>query len=123
MPDHATPNLPSRDLATTATFYAALGFKEHFRDAGWLILARGPLVLEFFLHPGLDGRANYAGSCLRVADARGLHAAFARAGLSADPRAIPRLTPPVDQPWGFREFALVDPDGNLLRGLEPLATS
>jgi catechol 2,3-dioxygenase-like lactoylglutathione lyase family enzyme len=121
MSDRATPNLPSRDLAATVRFYAALGFEERFRDDGWLILERGPLLLEFFPHPALEPRANYAGSCLRVADAGALHAAFARVGLPTDARAIPRLTPPVDQPWGFREFALVDPDGNLLRGLEPLA--
>lgn len=120
MDDRSTPNLPSRDFAATAHFYARLGFEETFRDGGWMILDRGPLRLEFFPHPALDPRANYAGSCLRVADARALYAAFARAGLPASHTAVPRLTPPVDRPWGFREFALVDPDGNLLRGLEPL---
>ena len=121
MTDRATPTLPSRDLAATSAFYARLGFREAFRDAGWLVVTRGALQLEFFPHPELDPRANYAGCCLRVADARGLHAAFEAAGLPADRCAIPRLTPPVDRPWGFREFALVDADGNLLRGLEPLA--
>ena len=29
-------------------------------------------------------------------------------------------TSPVDQPWGMREFVVVDPDGNLLRCLAPL---
>lgn len=117
--DRATPNLPSRDFAATAAFYARLGFDEVFRDDGWMILARGALQLEFFPHATLDPRANYAGSCLRVDDARALHAAFAAAGLPE--RGIPRLTPPVDEPWGFRMFALVDLDGNLLRGLEPLS--
>ena len=120
MSDRVTPTLPSRDLGATSAFYAQLGFREMFRDGGWLIVARGALQLEFFPYPGLDPCANYAGCCLRVADARALHAAFSGAGLPAAPGAIPRLTAPVDQPWGFREFALVDPDGNLLRGLEPL---
>lgn len=40
VPDRATPTLPSRDLAATARFYAALGFAERFRDAGWLIVER-----------------------------------------------------------------------------------
>lgn len=119
MTDRATPNLPSRDFDATAAFYARIGFHEVFRDAGWMILARDTLQLEFFPHATLDPRENYAGSCLRVDDARALHAAFATAGLAE--RGIPRLTPPVDEPWGFRLFALVDPDGNLLRGLEPLA--
>jgi len=38
MPDHATPNLPSRDFETTSRFYGALGFTETWRDAGWMIL-------------------------------------------------------------------------------------
>lgn len=120
MEDRATPTLPSRDLATTSAFYARLGFQEVFRDAGWLIVTRGTIQVEFFPHPTLDPWQNYAGCCLRVADARALHESFGSAGLSADPRDIPRLTPPRDQPWGFREFALVDADGNLLRGLEAL---
>lgn len=120
MVDRVTPTLPSRDLAATAAFYERLGFHEVFRDSGWLILTRGPLQLEFFPHPTLDPWQNYAGCCLRVADARSLHEAFRAAGLPNDPRAIPRLTPPVDQPWGFCEFALVDADGNLLRGLQQL---
>lgn len=123
MTDRATPNLPSRDFDATVDFYARLGFAQRYRDAAWLILTRGDLQLEFFPHPDLDPYANYAGTCLRVADARGLHGAFTTAGLPTDPTAIPRLTPPADRPWGFVEFALVDPDGNLLRGLTPLEPS
>lgn len=122
MSDRATPTLPSRNLAATSAFYARLGFREVFRDAGWLIVVREALQLEFFPHPALDPWTNYAGCCLRVADARALHAAFCAAGLPVDPGAIPRLTAPVDRPSGFREFALLDADGNLLRGLEPLST-
>ena len=46
MTDRATPNLPSRDFEATARFYAALGFTESWRDAGWMILRRGDLTLE-----------------------------------------------------------------------------
>jgi catechol 2,3-dioxygenase-like lactoylglutathione lyase family enzyme len=120
MTDRVTPTLPSRDLMATSVFYTRLGFREVFRDTGWLIVARGPLQLEFFPHPALDPWTNYGGCCLRVDDAQALHDAFSAAGLPVDPRSIPRLTPPRAQPWGFREFALVDLDGNLLRGLEPL---
>ena len=120
MSDRVNPTLLSRNLAGTSAFYVRLGFREVFRDAGWLIVGRGALQLEFFPHPALDPWANHAGCCLRVADARALHETFGAAGLPADPGAIPRLTPPIDQPWGFREFALVDADGNLLGGLEPL---
>jgi catechol 2,3-dioxygenase-like lactoylglutathione lyase family enzyme len=121
MADRATPNLPSRDLAVTSRFYQALGFEESFRDGGWLILRRGDVQLEFFPFPGLDPFQNYAGCCLRVDDLDALHAAFSAAGLPTDNRSVPRLTSPADQPWGFRFFALVDADGNLVRCLSPLA--
>ncbi|OLT98685.1 hypothetical protein BVK87_31485 [Achromobacter denitrificans] len=51
MTDQATPNLPSRDFDSTAAFYERLGFGIVFRDAGWMILQRGDLMLEFFAHP------------------------------------------------------------------------
>jgi hypothetical protein len=50
---------------------------------------------------------------VRLPEVDGLHACFAEAGL---PRSgIPRLVAPDDKPWGMREFALVDPDGSLIR--------
>lgn len=52
MTDQATPNLPSRDFDSTAAFYERLGFGIVFRDAGWMILQRGDLMLEFFAHRG-----------------------------------------------------------------------
>lgn len=55
MTDQATPNLPSRDFDSTAAFYERLGFGIVFRDAGWMILQRGDLMLEFFAHPRLAG--------------------------------------------------------------------
>ena len=122
MPDRATPNLPSRDLIATSRFYAQLGFHETFRDAGWLIVERGSIQIEFFPAADVDPLTNIAGCCIRVADATSLHESFGAANLSTSPRVTPRITPPVDRPWGFREFAVVDLDGNLLRCLSPLAT-
>jgi catechol 2,3-dioxygenase-like lactoylglutathione lyase family enzyme len=97
-----------------------MGFREAFRADGWLVLERGSLQLEFFPCAKLDPRTNIASCCLRVSDAHALHEAFAAANFATSTRAIPRITAPVDQPWGFREFSVVDPDGNLLRCLEPL---
>lgn len=39
-----------RDFDSTAAFYERLGFGIVFRDAGWMILQRGDLMLEFFAH-------------------------------------------------------------------------
>ena len=49
----------------------------------------------------------------RVLDAESIYRAFALAELPR--RGIPRLDALEDKPWGMREFAMVDPDGNLIR--------
>ena len=118
MADRSTPNLPSRDFAATEAFYARLGFVTRYRDDGWMILERGGMVAEFFSHPGCDPRTSWASACLRVDDLDALYRDFAATGLSADPRAIPRLTPPEHRPPVPRMFALVDPDGSLWRCLQ-----
>ena len=105
-------------IAETERFYAALGFGRAFRDAGWMILSRGPLEIEFFAHPGLDPAASWFSACVRVADVDALHGAWAGAGLPAE--GVPRLTGLRDEPSGFRMFALIDPNGSLLRCLSPL---
>ena len=119
MLDRATPNLPSRDLTATSLFYAQLGFKETFKDDGGLILQRDTIQIEFFPWTPLDPKTNIASCCLRVTDCRSLHQAFGEANLPASHLHIPRISEPVEQPWGLTEFALIDPDGNLLRCLSP----
>ena len=118
MRERITANLPAQSLDAAQVFYARLGFETAFRDEGWLILRRGPLELEIFPHPGLDPAASAASACVRVADADRLHADWSSAGLPAT--GIPRMTEPRDEPFGWRLFAVVDPDGNLLRVLSPI---
>ena len=117
--DRITANLPSRDFAATEAFYAALGFQPAFRDDGWMILTRGPLEVEFFPWPALDPfSSSRLGLCSRRSIWTRCWPNGADSGLSPDPRAIPRLTGVVKQPGVPRMFALVDPDGSLLRVLE-----
>lgn len=115
MADHATPNLPSRDFDRTAAFYGALGFTVHWRDAGWMILERGTLKLEFFPFPDLDPLASSFGSCLRLDDLDAFYAVAKGTGLPETTIGQPRLHPPRVEPWGGRVGALIDPDGTLLR--------
>jgi catechol 2,3-dioxygenase-like lactoylglutathione lyase family enzyme len=119
MRDRITANLPVRDLDAAQAFYARMGFETAFRDDGWLVLRRGSLELEMVPHPALDPSASIASACVRVNDADALHRDWMAAGLPAT--GIPRMTAPEDQPFGWRLFALVDPDGNLLRVLSPLS--
>jgi catechol 2,3-dioxygenase-like lactoylglutathione lyase family enzyme len=117
MRERVTANLPARSLDETAAFYDALGFAVAFRDQGWLILRRGELEIEFFPHPGLDPWTSWFSACVRVADADRLRAEWGGAGLPSD--GIPRMTTVADEPSGWRSFALVDPNGSLLRCLSP----
>lgn len=113
--DLAIPILPSRSLAGTLAFYGRLGFKGQIVGAGdaYAILTRGDLELHFFLHATLAPEESWAGCYLRVADVEPLYASFAAANLPA--HGIPRMTAIEDKPWGMREFAVIDEDGNLLR--------
>lgn len=115
MTDHATPNLPARDFAATAAFYAKLGFEEGYRSDGWMILSRGGLTLEFFPWPDLDPYQSSFGSCLRVDDLPGLMAQVEASGVPDARQGIPRYHPPRREESGLTIAYLIDPDGSLLR--------
>jgi len=115
MTDIATPNLPSRNFEKTSQFYAVLGFRESWRDKGWMILKRGDLTLEFFPYPDLDPLTSSFGSCLRLDDLDSFYAICKAAGLLEMHKGQPRLHPPRVEPWGGRVGALIDLDGTLVR--------
>jgi len=114
--DRSTPNLPSVDLDRAAAFYAQLGFTVGFKDDGWMILERGPLVLEFYpvpSGPNLTGSA-----CLRVDDLDALHGAFSVIPPMLEFCRTTTGVMPIREADGLRMFILVDPEGNLLRCLD-----
>jgi len=115
MTDHATPNLPSRDFEASALFYAALGFKEDWRDNGWMILRREGLTLEFFPHSDLDPLSSWFSCCLRLDDLDAFYARSKAAGIAESCSGQPRLHPPRTEESGIRIAYLVDPDGTLVR--------
>lgn len=118
MADHATPNLPSRDLDATVSFYGALGFETAYRDPGWLILTRGGVTLEFFPDPEVDPETTSSGCCLRLDEVDPFYAVCRDAGIPEASRGWPRLHPPRVEESGMRIGALIDPDGTLLRLVE-----
>jgi catechol 2,3-dioxygenase-like lactoylglutathione lyase family enzyme len=118
MTDVITANLPARNFDETARFYERLGFQIGFQDEDWMILSRGSLEIEFFPHPELEPHTSWFSACVRVADVDRLYRDWSSAGLPD--HGIPRMTAPLDEPWGFRMFALVDPNGSLLRCMSPL---
>ncbi len=115
MGDIATPNLPSRDFEATARFYEKLGFSESWRDAGWMILERGELTLEFFPHPDLDPASSWFSCCFRLEDVGGFFDLVLAAGVPETTEGWPRAHRPKQEPWGGLVGALIDPDGTLIR--------
>jgi catechol 2,3-dioxygenase-like lactoylglutathione lyase family enzyme len=113
--DKAIPSLPSRSILATVAFYRSLGFDgdSHAFDANYAVLTRGAIELHFFAHPQLDPATSWAGCYLRVVDVEEIYQAFARCKLALS--GIPRMDSFEKKPWGLREFAIVDLDGNLLR--------
>ena len=54
-----------------------------------------------------------AGCYIRVVDVKSIYETFKSRNLPSI--GIPRMDALEDKPWGLREFAVVDLDGNLLR--------
>ncbi|UYO96899.1 bleomycin resistance protein [Microbacterium sp. M28] len=121
MTDHAVPNLPSRDFDATITFYGGFGFGLVHRDAGWLILRRRSLQLEFFAFPGLVPEESSFMCSIRVDDVDELYRQIRATGVIEASVGFPRLHPVEPQPWGQRAGFLVDPDGTQLNLIENVA--
>jgi hypothetical protein len=112
--DTAIPILPSRSLGDTLAFFRRLGFEGKIHSHGdYAILTRGTVELHFFTHRELRPAESSAGCYIRVSDVESIYRAFASAELAR--KGIPRQDTLEDKPWRMREFAIVDPDGNLLR--------
>jgi len=103
------PVLPTTDLDETIAFYSRLRFTVWSRYEGdYVVLGRDLQEMHFFLMPHLDPQASFHGCYWRTEDAPALYNEFSAAGLSG-------LQNMEDKPWGMREFAFVDPHGNLIR--------
>ena len=113
--DIAIPILPSRSVNDTLAFYRRLGFDGKIFGApySYAILTRGTVELHFFTHQELRPSESNASCYIRVSDVDSLYQAFALAQLPR--KGIPRQDALEAKPWGMREFAIVDPDGNLIR--------
>jgi catechol 2,3-dioxygenase-like lactoylglutathione lyase family enzyme len=112
----AVPILPSRDLDETHVFYERLGF--HMSGAvydGYLLLRREAAEIHFFLKPDVDPLTTDFSCYLRVDGADALYEEWAAQRIPHDAATGSRLVAPVDTDYGMREFALIDPNGNLLR--------
>jgi catechol 2,3-dioxygenase-like lactoylglutathione lyase family enzyme len=113
--DLAIPILPCRSVDAATEFYRKLGFEggAHEFNREYAIFKRGAIELHFFTHRELVPTESSAGCYIRVRDVMSIFEACSASGLPG--AGLPRMDRLEDKPWGLREFAIVDPDGNLLR--------
>ncbi len=105
------PKLPMRDKAATLAYYTdKLGFTKFGRDYdNYLMVNWGELQLHFFLFADLDVKENYGQVYIRTNEIEKLYQSFIDKGVEIHPNGHLQL-----KPWGQKEFALLDPDKNLL---------
>jgi hypothetical protein len=108
----AIPVLPSSDLDATMEYYCTkLGF-EGTLYGSYLIMWRDEVQLHFAL--SADHDVTKAPMCrIGVQGIEQLHAEFGRAGVLARGGEL------TSEPWGMRQFAVIDEDGNCLVFQEP----
>lgn len=100
------PHLPLNDVAAGVTYYKdVLGFGINYQQADLGVMFRDSVTLLLIArtaeHRGI-------GSCsVYISDADKLHAELTGKGAKA-------LGQPVSQPWGLRDFTIVDLEGNRL---------
>ena len=126
---HAIPALPASDIGRSAAFYRdQLGFTVAFQDDGFTKLVRDAVELHLWLandeswrgrsgaRPVVSGSESFiAGthSCrIAVEGVDALYQAIQPLGILHPNGQI------KDMPWGTRDFAVLDPDGNLVTFFE-----
>jgi catechol 2,3-dioxygenase-like lactoylglutathione lyase family enzyme len=115
--DRIAPVLPVRNVNAALDHYRRLGFTAHAYREGrggdadpvYGFLQRGTIELHLARVVDLDPKANTPACYLYVSDANQLFDEWCGAGVGG------RFVPPEDTSYNLREFAHVDPDGNLLR--------
>ena len=106
------PKLPMRDKELTKNYYVnQLGF-QIFGDNdfdGYLMVQKDNIQIHFFEFKALDPKENYGQVYIRTDDIDKQYQTFLDNKILIHPNGHLET-----KPWGQREFALLDPDNNLL---------
>lgn len=107
------PKLPMRNKEITRKFYLdIMGFEEYGNaDYDWyLMVQRDNIQIHFFEFKELDPKENYGQVYIRTNDIDNLYQSFVDGGgVGLHPAGHLET-----KPWGQKEFAMLDPDSNLL---------
>ncbi len=106
------PKLPMRNKAITRDFYVnQLGFHDIGTADfdGYLMVKKDHIEIHFFEFAALDPKENYGQVYIRTNDIDKLYQSMLSNKLSIHPAGSLQK-----KPWGQKEFAMLDPDNNLL---------
>jgi len=113
----AVPLLPARDIEATIAFYASmLGFRRDVArgpSAERVAMKRDGAEIQFYR---CEDPAAFAGAGCRIR-VDGIDALYARCVNRGAVHPDGKL---AETSWGEREFAMVDPDGVVVRFFQPL---
>jgi hypothetical protein len=106
------PKLPMRNKAVTKDYYIKkLGFKNVGNSdyEGYLMVEKDSIEIHFFEFKEIDKKENYSGIYIRTNDIDNLYNFLLENKVDIHPNGALET-----KPWGQKEFALLDPDNNLL---------
>ena len=112
------PKLPMRNKIATRDFYVSqLGFTDigSADYEGYLLVKKDNIEIHFFEHKELNPVENYGQVYIRVEHIETLYQTMLANGTNIHPSGHLQT-----KPWGQKEFALLDPDHNLLTFGQPL---
>ena len=99
-----------RDKTATRDFYInQLGFQDFGDYDGYLMVEKDNIEIHFFEFKELDPRDNYGQVYIRTDDIDKFYKSLLDKKTSIHPNGQLQI-----KPWGQKEFALFDPDNNLL---------
>ncbi|ARV10567.1 glyoxalase/bleomycin resistance/extradiol dioxygenase family protein [Winogradskyella sp. PC-19] len=106
------PKLPMRNKAITKDYYInKLGFKElgdvDYKE--YLMLKKDNIELHFFEFKTLNPKENYGQIYIRVENIEDYYKSLLDNNITIHPNGSLQT-----KPWGQKEFAILDPDSNLL---------
>jgi catechol 2,3-dioxygenase-like lactoylglutathione lyase family enzyme len=112
----AVPIIPAREIeAATAWYRDELGFDVFHVEREYAIVGRGESWIHFWGPSGIAPEESNTMIRLGVHGIDELYAHCSERGI------VHPNGPLAEQPWGFREFAVRDLDGNLVTFFEPPA--
>lgn len=105
----AVPIIPAREIVATAAWYRdRLGFEVVHTEREYGIVARDDVQVHFWGPSGIAPKESMTMYRIEADDIAQFHEHCRAEGI-VHPNA-----PLEDKPWGTREFAVIDGDGNLL---------